>query len=139
MDMLVKKFTQAKNVNSQFLAPCSKKKNCVSSLAAYSSDKYIDAFVFSKNPQSDFQALQLVLSSMPGIGVITVQQNYIHAKFKSRWFGFVDDLEFYWDENDELCHVRSASRLGYYDFGVNRKRVERIRTEFVQHKKTADD
>jgi uncharacterized protein (DUF1499 family) len=63
--------------------------------------------------------------------VVTVKANYIHAEFRSRLFGFVDDVEFSFDEDPKTVHLRSASRTGYYDFGVNRKRMERIRAQFT--------
>ncbi len=76
--------------------------------------------------------LRSILSSMKGIVVITCQQNYLYAECKSRIFGFIDDLEFRQDEKSAVVHVRSASRNGYYDFGVNRRRVEKIRQLFEQ-------
>jgi len=127
-------YPQMNAINSYCLAPCPKKLNCVSSLAEQGSEQYVDAFQFSDNPEADLQLLQSIMSSMAGIGEITVKQNYLHAQYRSRLFRFIDDLEFYWDEHDQLCHVRSASRLGYYDFGVNRKRVESIRAEFMRRK-----
>ena len=51
--------------------------------------------------------------------------NYLYAEFRSRLLGFVDDVEFFFD--GVVVHVRSASRLGRRDFGVNRARVEEIR------------
>jgi uncharacterized protein (DUF1499 family) len=121
-------------VSDYYLAPCTTNPNCVSSLAPKESRQYIDAFQFTDDPQDDLKILKSVLASMTGIGVITRQSNYIHAECRSRVFGFVDDLEFYWDDNDKLCHVRSAARLGFYDFGVNRKRVEKIRAEFMRRR-----
>lgn len=55
---------------------------------------------------------------------------YWHLEFRSRLFRFVDDVEFLFDLERKVIHVRSASRVGYSDLGVNRKRVERIRTLF---------
>ena len=55
---------------------------------------------------------------------------YIHVKFTSRVFRFVDDVEFCFDAEPKKIHVRSASRMGYFDFGVNRRRVEGIRDRF---------
>jgi uncharacterized protein (DUF1499 family) len=62
--------------------------------------------------------------------VITETENYIHATFTSRIFRFVDDVEFYFMRDAPVIHVRSASRVGYSDLGVNRKRVEKIRQAF---------
>jgi uncharacterized protein (DUF1499 family) len=53
---------------------------------------------------------------------------YVYAEFRSKLLGFVDDLELLYDDKAGLFHVRSASRLGRRDFGVNRTRVEKLRT-----------
>jgi uncharacterized protein (DUF1499 family) len=67
---------------------------------------------------------------MRGARVITETETYVHATFTSRVFRFVDDLEFYFVLDAPVIHVRSASRVGYSDLGVNRKRVEKIRKAF---------
>ena len=61
--------------------------------------------------------------------------DYIHAEFRSLVFQFVDDVEFYFPPEKSIIHVKSASRSGYYDFGVNRRRVERVRAAFGQTEK----
>jgi len=53
--------------------------------------------------------------------------DYIHVEFRSSFFEFVDDVEFLFDDTAKLIHFRSASRVGYYDFNVNRSRMEDIR------------
>jgi uncharacterized protein (DUF1499 family) len=55
--------------------------------------------------------------------------DYLHVEVRT-FLGFVDDLEFYADESQKLIHLRSASRVGYWDLGVNRRRVETVRAEF---------
>jgi uncharacterized protein (DUF1499 family) len=62
--------------------------------------------------------------------IVISEELYIHAEFTSAFFRFVDDVEFLLDDGKKLIHVRSASRVGNSDFGVNRKRVEEIRTRF---------
>jgi len=62
--------------------------------------------------------------------VVTEDGCYIHVEFTSFVFRFVDDAEFLLDEAVKTIHVRSASRIGYSDLGVNRKRVEMIRSRF---------
>jgi len=62
--------------------------------------------------------------------IVISEELYLHAEFTSTFFRFVDDVEFLLDDGKKLIHVRSASRVGYYDFGVNRSRVEEIRTRF---------
>ena len=61
--------------------------------------------------------------------IITASPDYLHAEFRTI-LGFVDDVELYIDDEQHLIHMRSASRLGYWDFGVNRRRLEAIRVEF---------
>ena len=67
---------------------------------------------------------------MPRTKVVKEKANYIHAECRTRFLRFVDDLEFLFEDNDAVIHVRSASRVGYSDLGVNRKRVEQFRKDF---------
>ena len=62
--------------------------------------------------------------------IITVTDNYLHAEFTSAIFRFVDDVELYFDDVTKRIHMRSAARSGHYDFGVNRKRLEAIKSEY---------
>jgi uncharacterized protein (DUF1499 family) len=71
--------------------------------------------------------LTAIVQTFPRTSVITVSDSYLHAEFTSAIFRFVDDLEFLVDDTAKVIHVRSASRLGTSDLGVNRKRVEEIR------------
>jgi uncharacterized protein (DUF1499 family) len=71
--------------------------------------------------------LTVIVQTFPRTSVITVSDSYLHAEFTSLIFRFVDDVEFVIDNDAKVIHVRSASRLGTSDLGVNRKRVEEIR------------
>ena len=64
---------------------------------------------------------------MAGAQIISEQGNYLYAEFTTRLMGFVDDVEFLADPATGIVQVRSASRLGKSDLGVNRKRIEAIR------------
>ncbi len=70
-----------------------------------------------------------VITAMERSKIVTAEGAYVHAEFRSKLFGFVDDVEFQIDESAGLIHFRSASRLGHSDLGVNRKRMERISRE----------
>jgi uncharacterized protein (DUF1499 family) len=85
----------------------------------------IEPLPMYRDPASSMQRLQEILSAMPRIEVAVARPDYLYAECASRLMGFVDDLEFQCDGG--AIHLRSASRLGYSDLGVNRKRVERIR------------
>lgn len=71
-----------------------------------------------------------VIRGMKSCRIITMDDHYIHAEFTSAFFRFVDDAEFYFDSEAKVIHMRSASRIGYSDFGVNRERLEKIRSLF---------
>ena len=77
------------------------------------------------------QVLERVLSGMPGIVVIERRPDYMHAEAQTRWLKFVDDLEFWANSATGQIEVRSASRLGREDFGVNRQRIESIRAAYL--------
>jgi uncharacterized protein (DUF1499 family) len=63
--------------------------------------------------------------------IVKTEDTYIHAEFTSAIFRFVDDVEFYLDDTAKTIHMRSASRVGKSDFGVNRKRMEKVRAHFT--------
>ncbi len=71
-------------------------------------------------------ALHSALATEPRTRIIESTPSYLHAEARSRVFGFVDDVEFLLDDDARVVHFRSVSRRGLCDFGVNRKRIERI-------------
>ena len=73
-----------------------------------------------------------LLTRMPGASPISVRADYLHFEFRSRLFGFVDDVECRWNTERTQIEIRSASRVGSSDLGANRKRVEAIRRAFEQ-------
>ena len=105
---------------------CPVSPNCVSS---QSGDKahFIKPLNYTGNLAGARQKLIDVLENTKRVHLAKVDMNYIHAEFRSLIFRFVDDVLFYLPPDKNIIHVRSASRQGYYDFGVNRRRVERLR------------
>ena len=75
--------------------------------------------------------LKLVIRSIPRSIIIKETNNYLYAEFTSKLMGFVDDVEFYFDDDGKFIQVRSASRLGESDLGVNRQRIEEIRAKLT--------
>jgi len=71
------------------------------------------------------------IEGMPGARIVTVDGPYLHAEFTSPLFRFVDDLELLWNGERQVLDVRSASRVGNSDLGVNRKRVEVLRRRLI--------
>ncbi len=111
------------------LHPCPGSPNCVSS---QSEDKahLIEAFTHGASQGKARDALEKIIADQEGATIITAEPDYLHGEFRSKVFGFVDDVEFWFPGKQGLVHVRSASRSGYSDFGVNEKRVEMLRELF---------
>lgn len=111
------------------LAPPKRTPNSVSSQAdPADAEHYIAPIPFKGDAAAALAALRKAIESMDGGTVIRQEGNYLYAEFRTRIMRFVDDLEFLFDEKAGVLHVRSASRLGRRDFGVNRARVEAIRS-----------
>ena len=100
--------------------------NAVSSFAQ-TDEHRIAPLAAGDDPAAAFAALVGMLRKRSDVTIVTAENLYVHAEFRSRWLGFVDDVEFLLDAPAGLIHVRSASRLGRKDFGVNRARVEALR------------
>lgn len=77
------------------------------------------------------RALLATLQASPGLRVRIAEAGYIHAEAQTPWLKFVDDVEFWFNPAQGVIEVRSASRLGREDFGVNRERVEAIRQRYL--------
>ena len=105
------------------LAACPGTPNCVNSQSSDAQSK-IDAL-----PAVSIAEIKGVVEGMEGTTIVEETDNYLYAEFKSKLMGYVDDVEFYRDEANNAVQVRSASRLGKSDLGVNRKRVEEIRSK----------
>jgi uncharacterized protein (DUF1499 family) len=113
------------------LMECPNTPNCVNSQAA-DERHFIQPIQFIGTQQEAQNALLKLLESWVRTKVIVAKDNYIRAEFTSMIFRFVDDVEFYMPAtkaSETVIHVRSASRIGYSDFGVNRKRIEKIRSQ----------
>lgn len=108
------------------LAQCPDKKNCVSSQST--SDQHTVAPLKAAGTSSEvMNQLKSAVESMEGGMVVKTTSNYLLAEFTTPLWKFKDDLECLYDADQKLVHVRSASRMGYYDFDANRKRVEALR------------
>lgn len=113
------------------LAPCPSTPNCVCSQSEDAEHK-IEPLTYKSTPQVAFTQLKQAIESQPRTKIITQSPNYLYAEFTSAIMKFVDDVEFYLDEDAKVIHVRSASRLGQSDLGVNRKRIETIRAKLQE-------
>ena len=105
------------------LAACPGTPNCVSSQSDNAQAK------IEPLPAVSIAEIKKVVDGMEGATIIEENENYLYAEFKSKLMGYVDDVEFYLGSDANGVQVRSASRLGKSDLGVNRKRVEEIRSK----------
>jgi uncharacterized protein (DUF1499 family) len=110
------------------LPPCPDKPNCVSSLSK-TADAAISPIHYSLTDEQAWKNMITVLTDVGG-SIVEEDKTYLRATFTSQIFRFVDDLELLQDRENKIIHIRSASRSGHSDLGVNRKRVEKIRVAF---------
>lgn len=116
--------------DTHLLAPCPDSPNCVSSLATNESQR-VDPLQVAETRKASMTRLQSLLRQLPRAEFDVVGQSRIQARFTSRLLRFVDDVTFYVRE-DGVVEVRSASRVGYWDLGANRRRVESLREQLAE-------
>lgn len=117
---------QAKIFNS-----CPESPNCVSSLAD-NKQQFIAPIPYAGERAAVQQKLLEILNSFKRVRITRLDHSYIRAEVKSLIFGFVDDVEFYLDDDQKVVHIKSASRTGYSDLGVNRRRLEKVKAQFAE-------
>ena len=121
-------------LKNQRLLPCPGTPNCVSSQEKNSQHR-IQPITFEGSLELAKEKLHQVINSMRGTRILTQDVIYWHVEYTTQLLRYIDDVEFYFDGTQSLIHVRSASRQGYWDLGVNRRRVETIRSRFEELKK----
>jgi len=118
-------------LKNNLLLTCPKSPNCVLSQASDAKHK-IKPIYYATSVEAAKEKLIKVIQSMDGTRIIKQDEVYWHVEFTTRWLRFIDDVEFYFPESEALIHLRSASRSGYWDLGVNRKRTKEIRSRFEE-------
>ena len=108
------------------LAACPESPNCVSSQATDKGHR-VDPLSYTGTGADAIARLAAIVRSLPRTTIVTERPDYLHAEFTSALFRFVDDVEFLADDTAKVIHIRSASRLGTSDLGVNGQRIELIR------------
>lgn len=111
------------------LRECPDRLNCVCSHAT-DGPHHIEPLRYHGPAAEAWSRLLAIVRQTPGATIVSLSQTYLHAEFTTPWLRFVDDVEFLLDEMAGVIHVRSASRVGHSDLGVNRQRVERLRSAF---------
>jgi uncharacterized protein (DUF1499 family) len=108
------------------LAPCPRSPNCVCSQDSDPGHR-IDPIALSKDGKQTWDRLRQILVRWPRTRIVTETDRYLHAECTSWLFRYVDDVEFLLDHEARVIQVRSASRVGRSDLGINRRRIEAIR------------
>ena len=107
------------------LSPCPDAPNCVSTKSGDSRHAMAPLPFVGTKEQSRNRIIKII-SDMKGAKIIESGESYIYSQFRTRLLRFVDDVEFFLDDAARKVHFRSASRVGYYDFGLNRRRMNEI-------------
>jgi uncharacterized protein (DUF1499 family) len=132
---LISKTPENLGIKDGRLAPCKKTPNCVSTQADPLDKQHFIPPIRYETTKTE--ARQKIIKALQNIGgktkIITQKPDYIHAENRSPTMGYIDDIEIYFEEHSKKIHIRSASRLGYSDFGMNRKRIQQIQSHFQNY------
>ena len=113
------------------LAACPDSPNCVSTKSK-DPDHAMPPLPYLQSGRQSMDRLLEIVRSMKRATIVSTAPSYLHVEFRSALFRFVDDVEFVLEDSARLIHFRSASRTGYYDFGVNRKRMKEISDRYLR-------
>jgi len=105
--------------------PCPKSPNCVSTQSLEKRHK-MDPLHYESSLKEAEEKIKEITTSQKRVKLITEKENYLHFEFRTATFKFVDDVEFYFDDTENLIHFRSAAQKGWSDMGVNKKRMKKI-------------
>lgn len=107
------------------LRACPGSPNCVTSHKGKPSQK-TGPLSYSGSRERARKNLVELMAGMRRTAVVVEHADYVHVEFITGLMGFVDDVEFFLPEGEAVIHLRSASRMGTFDFGANRRRVDAI-------------
>jgi len=112
------------------LKQCPDTPNCVSS-QSLSAEHKISPIPYKTSAVEAKEKIKTIMLIMPNTRLIKEKDQYLHIEFKTSVLKFVDDVEIIIDDAEKVIHIRSASRVGHWDLGANRRRVENIRKKFM--------
>jgi uncharacterized protein (DUF1499 family) len=110
--------------------PCPSQPRCVSSTEA--SSRHIAGFTLTNDVQDSWNQVGVILQSMPRTKITEQDERHIHAEVSSPTGMYTDDVDLRVQPDSRLVDIRSSARIGYYDFKVNRKRVELLRSKLLE-------
>lgn len=105
--------------------PCPKSPNCVSTQSLDEKHR-LDPLKYTGTSEEAKRRIKEIIATFKRTKLITDEENYLHYEFRTATFKFVDDVEFFFDNTENLIHFRSAARLGWSDMGVNKKRMLKV-------------
>ncbi|MFX0027986.1 MAG: DUF1499 domain-containing protein [Candidatus Hermodarchaeota archaeon] len=109
--------------------PCPKSPKCVSSQSNEKSHK-MEPIKYETSLEEAKSKLTSIVNTFKRVKLISETENYLYFEFRTAFWRFVDDVEFYFDEVEKIIHFRSSARFGYYDWRVNRNRMKKIKQIF---------
>lgn len=121
---------ESRSSPSDNIAPCPDSPNCVSS-KSIDMGHTMSPLPYLKSGQESMDRLVGIVGKMKRVTIVSATPTYFHVEFRSALLGFIDDVEFILDDSVSLIHFRSASKTGYYDFGVNRRRMLEISNRYL--------
>jgi uncharacterized protein (DUF1499 family) len=113
------------------LAPCPDSPNCVSTQSERKRHA-MEPLPYLKTREASRERILSILRGMKRTEIVELTESYVHAEFRTALWGFVDDVAFFLDDTARVVHFRSASRVGYYDFGQNRRRMKKISEKYLE-------
>jgi uncharacterized protein (DUF1499 family) len=112
------------------LSPCPNSPNCISSQSREPRHA-MPPLPYLNSGRESVDRLVRIVKGMERAKIVSATPNYVHVEFRSALFQFVDDVESVLDDAARVIHFRSASRTGWYDFGVNRRRMEQVSERYL--------
>lgn len=123
-------FSSQQEIEIMTLKPCPDSPNCVSSQGT-DKEHFVQPIPYHTNTNEALMKIKTIILALPRSRLISEKKESLHFEITSRFLHFVDDVDIIINDEEKIIDIRSASRTGYSDFGVNRKRVENIRKSFL--------
>jgi uncharacterized protein (DUF1499 family) len=131
MDLSMAQAEEVQKIEQPDLAPCPDSPNCVSTKSK-DPGRAMPPLPYIRSGRESMDRLVGIVREMKRATIVSATSSYLHVEFRSPLFRFVDDVEFVLEDSVRLIHFRSASRTGYYDFGVNRRRMKEISDRYLR-------
>jgi uncharacterized protein (DUF1499 family) len=114
------------------LKPCPESPNCVCSQCPAEDNHFMAPLPYLSSKEASKKKLLHIIHSHNRTEIVTEKENYLHIIFTIFLFNWKDDVEFYFDDSNKVIHFKSQSRTGYWDFGVNRRRMKLITKKYMK-------